>query len=308
MVTVPTSSPATAFAWPPDPSTLAVLIRRGEADLVDFKREWHDLTDKVSRAKFVKHVLALANTATPERPGLLLYGIDDPRHGGGLVGVPAHPPADAITDALKLLTEPMVDVRYVAVTVQGASIGVLAVLRSKFHPHWATRDVDGALSTTAFYVRKGASVAVALPAEVEAFFREKDARLGGAPAAAATHPLEVGFVEGGGWSSTPNAVLRVVNVSEEPVPSVDVIVDVRLLLHPDVFCRTRRWSAAHLGPGESKEVEIRVEPDKMYRGPQYVSNALGTLHYRWADLTAHVLYRDRAGFLQRLTREHVLID
>ena len=305
----PVNPRTTRQAWPPTPAEVLAVIAQRESDLVEFKREWPDLCDRVNRARFAKHVLALANTVTDDRPGLVLYGVDDPSRGAALVGVPSHPRVDDITGTLQLFTQPMVEVRYATVTVGDVSLGVLGVFRSRFHPHWAARDVDEVLVPSALYVRKGARVAVATPPEVEGFFREKDRRLGQPMAPLASDPLETGFVEGGGWHTTHQAVLRVRNATDEPVWLFEVVVDVRLPLHADVFGRSRLLGATALAPSESRELEIRVDPTRLYRGATYVGDeARDRLHFRWVDLTARVTYRDRTGVLQSITRTHSLAD
>jgi hypothetical protein len=50
--------------WPPTESEIRALPRREHA-LLEYKRQWYDLSSKQGKAEFVKDVLAMANTTAP---------------------------------------------------------------------------------------------------------------------------------------------------------------------------------------------------------------------------------------------------
>lgn len=82
-----------------DPERLADLIRTGETHLVEFKREWWDLTANRGKAK---HVLAMANSLAPGESGFLVFGVEDKKAGGAVVGVSASPPQEAVAQILDI--------------------------------------------------------------------------------------------------------------------------------------------------------------------------------------------------------------
>src|SRR5690349_14367541 len=141
-----------------DPERLAGLIRTGETHLVEFKREWWDLTANRGKGLLAKHVLAMANALAPGESGFLVFGVEDPKAGGAVVGVSATPPQETVAQILDIYTNPVPQIRLGEMAYGGKKVSVLEVIWSEFQPHYATREVDIDLSTDATYIRRADTV------------------------------------------------------------------------------------------------------------------------------------------------------
>jgi len=112
-------------------------------------------------------------------------------------------------------------------------------------------------------------------------------------------------------------VARVTNVTAEPVSGVDVTFDVRNARNPEVFYRAQKLVNATLGPNESREVELgfgeprfyiarfkNLQGEREWISPRDFGGHVGD---RWFDVTLHVDYRDRHGFVRHI-EQYLAID
>jgi hypothetical protein len=167
-------------------------------------------------------------------------------------------------------------------------------------PYYTIRDYPGVLDTHFVYVRRGETIGVLRPPEIEALIRHKNAQ-GSTPVQNAV--ISVGFVEPGGNSSNPKIIARIVNLTDEPISDVSTIWDIRLPAWPSVFSRSRSYNSLQLGPGEAIEDEVDLT-DQFFLGTNEKVNVRDRIHAgsRWFDIVLRVQFRDRDGFLQQLER------
>lgn len=285
--------------WPPSSDWLKALLVSPESRLTEFKREWYDLESPTGKAALTKDVVAIANSVEPDQMGVIVLGIDDPTRGAAVMGVAAHPAQDQIAQILASYSEPVPNAEYVALAHHDKSVGVLGVFSSPHRPHYVTRDVPGVLSRSNVYLRRGASVGIATWPEVEALIRAKGARLDTVPSA---EPLQAGFVEIGHASTGPT-VVRVTNISDQPVTGVDIMLDATMPAIPGAFYREPRFGGATIQPGASLEASFNPQPDEFFLGKEQLG--LEWRQYAAAgmlDLTLVVQYRDRDGLICRVER------
>lgn len=281
---------------------LEELIALGESDLIEFKREWYDLSVKEGKAVFVKDVLALANTTRPAAPGHLLIGVDDDKK---VVGIADSPSAETISQIISDYTDPPVNAHGRDYELNGKKVSVLTASWGPATLHRSLRDYPGILSSNVAYIRRDQTIGTLTLAEIEARIREKESRLGPIK----REPIQFGFVQTDP-SRGSGLVARVTNVTTEPVGGVDVMIDLRNARDPRLFYRARRLSNATLGPGESREVELKAGEITFYVpviDPKANEFRYMTVHdfgrhvgERWLDATLHVDYRDRDGFIRHM--------
>lgn len=303
----------TLRGMPLSDDTISALIASGEAELREFKREWYDLTRAEGKATFAKDVLALANTARPDAPAFLLFGVEDERRGSVIVGVTNPPEPESVSNLLAEYILPPADVRCRHHRMHDDRVvSVVAVHWSPARPHHALRDFQGILSSKAIYVRRDRTIGVATLPEVETMIREKGTRLG--PLVSA-EPLQCGFVQKSDSTGRGVVVGRITNVTTEPVSGVDVTFDVRNARNPELFERSRRLTNAVLEPGESREAELRLRDCSFYvtnfstiSGERLWRHVQPGDHVgdKWLDVTMHVFYRDREGFIRHI--EHIWLS
>ena len=287
------------------------LIAAGESDLVEFKRLWFDLEQAEGKARLTQDVLALSNTVRPDAPGFILIGVDDDRT---VVGVQEPPEPETITNILANYIHPPADVRCRHYDIDGLTVSVVSVSWSPARPHYSPRQHPGVLAKEVVYVRRDKTTGTLSLPEIEVLIREKDARFG-----PLTHrePIQCGFVQKAESYKGSDLVARVTNVTTEPVGGMDVMIDVRNARNPELFYRTRKLGNATLGPGESREVELRLgevtfylatfDPSNGRRGWASIDNLGSHVGDRWLDVTLHVDYRDRDGFVRHL-EQRLAID
>src|SRR6266513_1096189 len=139
-----TSSPAKDPPQPLSTRDLERLVAAGEADLIEFKEKWYDLSVKEGKAVFVKDVLALANTARPHAAGYLLIGVDDDKD---VVGVSDSPSAEAVSQIISEYTDPPVNVHCRDYELDHKKVSVLTVSWAPANPHRSVRDYPEILSS-----------------------------------------------------------------------------------------------------------------------------------------------------------------
>lgn len=280
--------------WPPTEDEIRALPRHEHA-LLEYKRQWYDLASKKEKAEFVKDVLAMANTTTPDAPGYIVIGIDDEKAGGGLVGVENPPAAEQLLQILTSYINPGPDLQIANSRVDGKLVSVIKLTWTPSMPHYAIRDFEGVLDSRLVYARRGETIGVLRPAEIESLIRHK-----GAPVLA-RDPIAVGFVEPGANSWNAKIVARIVNLTDEPITEISTLWDIRLPAWPSAFCRTRSFNGRGLGPGES--AEDAVDPtDQYFVGMDEKVSVRGGMQAgtRWFDIVLWVQFRDRSGFLKQI--------
>lgn len=299
------------FGQPLSPEDLEHLVAAGESDLVEFKRQWYDLEQPDGKARLAPDVLALANTVRPDAAGFLLIGVDNK---GTVTGVQNPPDPETVTNILANYIHPPADIRCRQYTIRGQTVSVLAVSWSPARPHYSPRQHPGILAKEVVYVRRDRTTGTLTLPEIETMLREKDAHLG---PLIGQEPIQCGFVQKAEAYKGSGFVVRVTNVTTEPVGGVDVMIDVRNARNPELFYRAPKLGNATLQPGASREVELSLneidfylatfDPSTGERKWMSVSNLGAHQGDRWLDVTLHVNYRDRDGFIRHLER-HVALD
>jgi hypothetical protein len=302
-------SPTTGLDQPLSEESLRRLIAAGESNAVELKREWYDLKHKEGKALLVKDVLALANTVTPDTQGFLVLGVDDERR---IVGIRDAPDAETVSNIISAYVQPPANVQCRHHKMGEFELSVLTISWSPARPHHSLREHSGILSRDVVYVRRDRTIGTLTLPEIEVMMREKDARLG---PPISGEPIQVGFVEKAD-SGRGVLVARITNVTAEAVGGVDLMIDVRNARSPELFYRGRKLGNATLPPGESREVEFRmgeidfylarfdrVTGDRTWTSIRNLGSHVGD---RWLDVTLHVDYRDRDGFIRHVEKRVAL--
>jgi len=286
---------------------LKALIAEGESDRVEFKQTWWDLEHAEGKARLAKSVLALANTVREGESGVLVCGVSDAKK---IVGVDKDtlPKPETISNIIGSYVQPPATVRCRHVRYNSHTLSLITVDWSAARPHYAVRQHEGVLSTNVVYVRRDRTTGVLTIPEMEAMIREKD-RYG---TFVSREPIQFGFIELVDASSSGGAIVaRVANLTAEPLGGVTVTFDVRNARNPELFHRARTLVNATLGPGEARDVNLRLNQFDFYVA-RFDAGAGATsertwhsirdfgryLGDRWLDVTLHVDYRDRDGLIQ----------
>lgn len=277
--------------WPPSADALLEQLPVEETALVEYKREWHDLDSRRGKAEFVKDVLALANSARQDQPAYLVIGVDDPKAGRDVVGVESSPATEKIHQILVAYTNPVPKLDLAKVPIHGdRHLALIRLTWNDSQLSYPIRDYSGVLDTRLVYARRGPSVGFLRPAEVEGLVRSR----GASADLESSHPIHAGFVEDG--QSEGRLVLRVANITEETVSGISIIWDIRGA-GADYFHRSRTRHNIKLTPGEALEDD--------YDPPRELIGGNGDLPSRqghWLDVTSHIHYRDRRGFIRQMDR------
>ena len=169
------------------------LLSHPENALLEFKREWHDLSGRAGKAEFAKDVLAMANAVAEGEVAHIIFGIDDQKAGGTVLGVVDPPEEEQVQQVLSAYTDPVPDCSMVSAPdpASGARLDALIVRWSRFQPHHSVRDYNNTLSSQVAYTRRGPTVGVLSLQELEQLIRKKHERIG--PIAEDTG-LRAGFV------------------------------------------------------------------------------------------------------------------
>jgi hypothetical protein len=286
----PTATPVPA----PTTEWLRAQLARGESLLCEFKRQWHDLKLGDDKGEFVKDVLALANTATPAEPGFLVFGVEEGPTGASVVSLASAPEPEAVSQILAAYTQPPVDVRYGWVDEGPHRVAVLTVVASDARPHWVVRDV-GKLKRESVFLRHGTVVGQATMPEIETMIRQKNARLGPLTPAA-EEPIRAGFVAVPGmWDQ--RLIVRLANLTTEPVSGVSAVLDVRLPAFPELFVRRQVLTPTTMYAAEAREAQVDLSQEVFPGAPRLSPS---DLRRKWMDLVLTVQYRDRHGFVRQL--------
>ena len=284
-----------------DPQRLADLIKTGgETDLLELKEQWWDVDSKLGKGVFAKDILAMANALAPGESGFFVIGVRDRKAGGGIVVVDNSPTQEAIALVLDVYTNPVPRIRVGETKYLRKTLGVLEVLWSEFHPHYATRDVDTVLSSDAVYTRRAGTVGRLKPVEIERLIRAKEARLG---MITERTPVTAGFVELPTPGSGDRISVRVTNTTEEPVTNINASVDMILTRYPDAPYRRPLIANLTLGPGETREFDCRTSDAGFYQNDGKELPYQGKIWSRWFDLRLRLIYRGRDGVFAEIVRE-----
>lgn len=281
---------------------LSDLAHAPESPTIERKQAAWNLSTQEGKAKLVKHVLALANCVPEGETAYLLFGVADERAGGAILGLDAVPNGDQVANVLREYAAPVPHIELLIGNVAGKKLAAVAIRRTGAWPYYATRDVDGILSSQLVYARAGATIRVLKPVEFEEWIRRKHREVGGLP----TEPLTVGWITLGDWNGSTGPTLRVANSSAEPVEQIHILFDIHFLVDPSAVRRRATFVGVTLNPGEACESEVDL------RSTPIISNGKNIFvhddqRYRWAEVLAHVRYRDRDGFWKTIERRTSLV-
>jgi hypothetical protein len=292
------------------------LLARGEGPTLDFKEGAPPLTSKEGRAQFAKDVLAFANSVDIGEQAHILYGVQDPRRGGGVKegATIEWPTPEQVTQVLADYTAPPPRTSFRVISTATGNVGVLSIIGVTSRPHHAARSHDGVLSPNIVYLRRDQVNGIATSREIERMIR---LGMGEGGTRADQAPLRIGFVGRDRSSGTQALLVRVTNVTDTPVAGIEVLIDFEHMSERGLSARHGLLTNMFLGPGESREatfepsqaqMTLRVvapgTPPQMLR---VLADRLGSfVGDRWLNATLRVYYRDRDGFLRQLTSELAL--
>jgi Putative DNA-binding domain len=286
--------------WPPQATSLKAVLSTQEHALLEYKRQWYDLSTKRGKAEFVKDVLAMANATEPATPGYILVGVEDVKLGSGIIGVTDPPSNEQLQQVLASYTTPAPELDCVHVPLDGKIVSAMRITWTPSLPYHAIRDHEGVLDDRLVYTRRGATIGVLRGPEIEALIRHKQNPLQFPPGEGL---VAVGFVENGSARSNASVLARIVNLTETEITGLSVLWDVQLPAWPEIFSRTQTFFNGSLAPGETKEEEF-APSDQYYVGANDKVNVRSGSYEgtRWFDITLRVQFRDRNGFFQQVER------
>ena len=140
-----------------DSSKYLELVHRGvESDELDYKaaQDWDDMT-RAGRAKFVRHLLAFANT----RGGYLVVGVGEDASGYPALRTGLTEKQCASFDPSKVgafvnaHVEPPIDFTIARPLIDGKRYAIFVIHPFKTLPHVCSGGVEGELQTGVFYIR-----------------------------------------------------------------------------------------------------------------------------------------------------------
>lgn len=144
------------------------LLSRGENETLDFKEGGYDLDG--GRNKFIKDVLAMANTPR-EQPAHIIIGVRwTPESGSAVVGLERQLDDAQFQDALGHdRVQPNPRFTYTPLEFQGKQVGVLQVPVENGGPYTPVKDYEG-LQAGAVYYRRGTQNDRAVGSELKRIF------------------------------------------------------------------------------------------------------------------------------------------
>ena len=239
------------LGWPPTDAEVRSLIAADESRLLEFKREWYDLSQVPAKAEMVRDLLALANSAYLDAPAILVVGVEDRKHGGAIVGLEGPIDLDQMVQVYSSYATPCPDFRLSRREISGVHINLIGVFVTPTRPYYATRDLNPSLRSNVFYIRRSSVIGQMTAPEILTILAS-DAQLRGE-----RHPAEeallVGFVEKGAWSGPHGPIVRVANLTDAQLTDVELVFDVRLSRDPASFTRVRGFGPRAFGPRDSME-------------------------------------------------------
>lgn len=146
---------------PVDTQRLKQLISREEGEKLDFKAELN-LNTEGEKKELVKDVTAIANTRGGR--GYIIYGVEDKTK--RIIGIdPKDFQEEQIQQIIYNRTDPPVPVNVDFVQINGKTVAVLTIFRSRHAPHQV-------LQTGAFYIRRGSTTDFARRSELASMMQE----------------------------------------------------------------------------------------------------------------------------------------
>lgn len=144
-----------------DAQKLKQLLTKEEGEKLDFKAELH-LTTESEKKELVKDVTAIANSRGGR--GHIIFGIEDKTK--EIIGInPEDFQEEQIQQIIYSRSDPPVPVRLDIVNIDGKSVAVLTIYRSRHAPHQM-------VSSGAFYIRRGSTTDYARRAELASILQE----------------------------------------------------------------------------------------------------------------------------------------
>lgn len=131
------------------------LLKQSESEILDFKAEPHRIDIERDKSKFIKDILAMANTPR-EGCAYIIIGVKKHKDGSfDLLGVTEHTDDADLQSQLNLAkVTPKPSFIYQSLDVDGKNYGVLEIRLTKNGPFFATKDF-GVLKTNKLYFRRG---------------------------------------------------------------------------------------------------------------------------------------------------------
>lgn len=269
------------------------------------------LSTKEGKAVLAKDILAFANSLDVGERAFILFGVRDPRSGGGVVAIDSQewPSAEQVAQVLADYTAPPPRTSFRVVTTTAGAVGVLSITGVSARPHHAVRAHDGILSPNIVYLRRDQLNGIASSREVEQMIRQS---MGEGGRRADQAPLKIGFVGRDSTSGSRSLVVRVTNVTDTAVAGIEVLIDFQHMSEPGLSARHGLLTNMTLGPGESREATLQqsdvqmtlrtVAPGTPPQMLRVLASRLGShIGDWWVDATLRVFYRDSDGFLHQLT-------
>jgi len=144
-----------------DTQRLKQLLSREEGEKLDFKAELN-LSTESEKKELVKDVTAIANSRGGR--GYIIYGVEDKTK--NILGINAEDfQEEQIQQIIYNRTDPPVPVNVDFVQIDGKTVAVLTIFRSRHAPHQV-------LQTGAFYIRRGSTTDFARRSELASMMQE----------------------------------------------------------------------------------------------------------------------------------------
>jgi hypothetical protein len=164
------------------------LLREGEGTALDFKVSQYDFSAEDSKSKFLKDILAFANSWR-RTEAYILIGVQESKDGRAIVvGEDKHHDDAHLQQYVRGVANRKVEFAYTIFNYEGKKIGVVRIPNQP-RPVYAKRDC-GEVKKDLVYYRLGSSTAVASLEDIATMARDD------ALAAAASPLLELQFADG----------------------------------------------------------------------------------------------------------------
>ncbi len=149
-----------------DITRLEQLLKHEENENLEFKQEIH-LDTTQGKARFVKELLALANSTPKDSEAYLIIGVEDKTK--NLLGMETELPEEQIQQLVAAWCYPPLSFRVETVTYQGKRLGVITIY-SERAPYTAKKTITDRrekilLRAKEVYIRRGSTIDTATPDE-----------------------------------------------------------------------------------------------------------------------------------------------
>lgn len=283
---------------------LEALIAGAESRLLELKRDWFDFGSDSDKGTFVKEVLALSNAALPDEKAYMIVGVTDESEGKEIVGVHRQIDQDRAQNILDSYTSPTPRVSVSSTELDGKRLGLVKVEGVEYGPCFATKDVEGELSTFYTYTRRQGVASPMTPQELKEVVRGK---LTGRGVPVSQRPIRAGFVKATAVNIEDGIGVRVVNVTDAPVEGVYLLVKAESA-KPRGVARRKIFESSTMYGGRSFESTFRYRKLD-FVNPQGTGLVEGRVNTsRGVDLDLHVHFRDQSGFYEKYVRSLTVGD